>query len=298
MKVFFKPLIFVLIFLCINPLLKAQDSQASVSNLEASLLFGYTADNLSWSIAGNLNGQNPNIYSELIWKNLRGPLTQFNFKYRWKSFIIVSDLTYALILAGSATDSDYEEDNRTARIFFAELNSDKGKLYSINPAVGYRFDLGKKMYVIPVAGFGINGQKLYLMDDQDLNSSYKTTWQGPFAGLKSNVNISNKINIQIGLTYHQVNYKAQGDWNLVESFMHPVSFKHTAKGYGVETDLNIGYAITSSLKIYISSEYHSWSTGAGIDELFFADGNKAKTRLNDVTRQGYSTGLGITYLIN
>src|SRR5688572_24056526 len=98
MKVFFKLFILVLIFLCVNPLLRAQDSLASVSNLEASLLFGYTEDNLTWSIAGNLDGQNPNVYSELIWRNLRGSLVQFNVKYTWQSFVIFSDFTYALIL--------------------------------------------------------------------------------------------------------------------------------------------------------------------------------------------------------
>jgi hypothetical protein len=203
-----------------------------------------------------------------------------------------------LIQSGSATDSDYQEDDRTSRTFFAKLSSDRGKHYALNPAIGYRFELSRKLSLTPAAGFGVSSQTHYLMDDQNLNSTYKTFWRGPFAQLETKLNANDKLDTRIGLRYHQVNYKAQADWNLIDAFMHPVSFEHIAKGYGIEADLQINYMINRSFAAYVFIEYNHWSTGTGIDELFLANGNVVKTRLNDVTRKGYSAGLGITYLIN
>ena len=277
----------------------AQDSlNFNLRKIETSLLIGYAEDNLTWSIAGNLNGQNPNIYSELIWEGLKGPQTRLNIKYNfWKSFILISDFTHFSILTGSATDSDYEEDNRTSRIFFAELNSDKGRNYSFNPALGYRFNFFGRMHLLPSIGYGINSQKLYLLDAQvpELKSTYQTLWKGPFAGLETSLDVFNTIKCQIGLRYHQVSYKAQADWNLIEEFKHPVSFEHVAKGYGIDADLRIGFEITRSFTAHLSSNYYKWSTGTGFDELFLTDGRVVKTRLNGVIRRGFTAGLGITF---
>ena len=37
---------------------------------QLSLLTGYRADNLDWNIAGNIDGENPNVFSELVWDDL------------------------------------------------------------------------------------------------------------------------------------------------------------------------------------------------------------------------------------
>src|SRR5688500_9923420 len=111
MKILFK---FVLLMgcLCAGHIVNAQDSMAFISKAEASLSFGYVEDNLSWSIAGNLNGENPNIYSELIWSDVRAAQMRFHFQFDFLNFLIFSsDFTGATIRTGSATDSDYSENN-------------------------------------------------------------------------------------------------------------------------------------------------------------------------------------------
>ena len=264
--------------------------------LDISLSAGLMADNLKWSIAGNLNGTNPNIYSELIWKDMLASQVKLDIQYDfWKHFFFLADVSGGFILSGSATDSDYEQDNRTSRTFYAKLNSDRGMSYTIHPLIGYTIVASKNIQFSPAIGYGWNSQRLYLLDNAGLNSTYQTFWNGLITRIGTQVKF-NRMVTAFGLDYHQVNYNAKADWNLVESFKHPVSFEHTAKGYGVEVEVRLGYAISESLLIQLQGGAWKWSTGLGIDQLYLNDGTVEKTRLNDVTRNGYVIRAGILYV--
>jgi hypothetical protein len=266
--------------------------------LNATLSAGVVEENLTWSIAGNLSGKNPNIYSELIWKDVRGGQVSLDITYNfWKAFVIHADIASAFIFAGSATDSDYEQDNRTSRVFFATPRSDKGNLFSLHPSIGYQIAISKKLILTPEAGYGLSTQKLFLLDDAGLNSTYQTLWKGFFWSARSDLYVNEKFGCHLGATYHQVNYHAEADWNLIETFRHPVSFEHTAKGYGITADLAFAYQLTKSWALVVSGEIFKWTTGIGIDTLYLNDGADARTRLNDVTRNGYGIKLGMSYSI-
>jgi hypothetical protein len=285
--------------LWIQTKLRAQESVKTDGKLEVEFSTGYMKQDLTWSIAGNLNGQNPNIYSELVWRDVGAIQFELGGRYNfWKKFILNVDANYALTQSGAVTDSDYESDNRTKRVFFAKLNSDKGSSYSIDPSIGYRLNISSKIMLTSSLGYGVSAQKLYLLDDIDLKSTYSTRWRGPFLKGSANFSFSNKVDTQLDFSYHQVNYKAEANWNLVETFKHPVSFEHTAKGYGITGDLKIGYRLTQQVKATISSGYFYWTTGAGVDALFLSDGTVSKTRLNDVTRNGFDVQIGIQWRMN
>lgn len=153
-----------------------------------------------------------------------------------------------------------------------------------------------KIEISPYLGYVYHKQFLTLSDDQLLNSSYKSFWKGITVGLDISKNIGN-FNIKTRTQYHQVDYKGYADWNLIDEFAHPVSFKHLAKGFVVSQHLGLNYKISNYVHPFLNAEYGYWSTGAGIDELYYADGRMARTRLNDVSRNNYNIGLGLKIII-
>ncbi|WP_200587600.1 hypothetical protein [Pedobacter segetis] len=55
------------------------------------------------------------------------------------------------------------------------------------------------------------------------------------------------------------------------------------------------YTLHKNLSAYIYAQNSFWNTGAGIDELFYDDGNKVYTKLNQVKRYSQSLGIGIRF---
>jgi len=258
---------------------------------------GYSTNDISWSIAGNAKGQDPNIYSELVWKNIQ--LAQLNAKALLplsRRFIFIGSVSCGRIFSGKATDSDYSEDNRQSRTFFAKMESDKGNIFNAYPGLGYQWQVSDAVSLIPAVGFGFNTQKLYLLDNAELKSTYAMRWRGPFASLQSKFKITSRLFSSLYASYHQVRYSAIANWNLIQSFKHPESFKHSANGYGIQTSFTLGYNLNEDVALKISAAYSYWTTGAGVDELYLADGSTVKTKLNDVSLTGYTTQLGVIYV--
>ena len=115
-------------------------------------------------------------------------------------------------------------------------------------------------------------------------------------GLDVSKNVS-RFNIYTVFNYHQVNYNAAANWNLIDEFKHPVSFRHIAKGFGLTADFNLLHQTKKYVSPFMNFGFCYWSTGEGIDELYYNDGRIAKTRLNDVSRNGHNLGLGLKIII-
>lgn len=92
---------------CFNPIF-------GQGNEDKPIVISLTAvqqhDDFKWSIAGDLNGQNPNILSEVSWKNLRsmGFRTEIEIPFK-KMFFIKANFSQLYIVSGTATDIDYAE---------------------------------------------------------------------------------------------------------------------------------------------------------------------------------------------
>src|SRR5882757_1942569 len=78
---------------------------ANAQKLTFSLSSGYQSEDFRWSIAGNSQGTNPNIYSELKWKSLSGPVLGMELGWRfWRSFVLRSSFSRLFIVSGAVTD--------------------------------------------------------------------------------------------------------------------------------------------------------------------------------------------------
>jgi opacity protein-like surface antigen len=276
-------------------LLQAQSLQ---KKLQLGLSAGYQREDLKWSIAGNIDGQNPNIYSELQWKKVGGQSIaasmQWNF---WNKLMLLGEYLRVSIKSGTVRDNDYNGDNRTSPAYDQLFNADKGFTREFALGAGYMLINTENFSFIPYAGYSASKQSLFLLDRSgqypDLNSTYNTDWEGPFIKAVADLKLAKKLTLQTNLTYTQASYNSKADWNLIPSFQHPVSYRHTAKGYGIDAGAGLQYAVTKNIGINFGGSYFTWQTGEGIDELFLASGGSDKTQLNGVNRRGYKLWAGL-----
>jgi hypothetical protein len=277
-------------------------AQSIEKKLQLSLATGYQQENFHWSIAGSITGQNPNIYSELKWKRLSGQsinaVAQWNI---WKRFSIYADYSRQFISSGTITDTDYGADNRSNPTYNETFNGDKGNTQAWSAGAGFILFNNEFFSLIPYAGYGVSTQALHLFDRSgnfpNLNSTYQTTWKGPFIKVTSSIRLLKKLKFAADVTYNQVSYNGKANWNLIQSFQHPVSYRHHATGYGINAAGQFVYTVYHHLDVHAGGGYFSWQTGAGTDELYLNNGQTDKTQLNEAVRNGFRLqgGIGLAF---
>jgi len=276
-------------------LARGQDIEKTAQVSFSSL---WQQENFHWSIAGNNNGTNPNILSELKWKNITGPGYSVALHYKvWLRIMLYADYNRTAINSGAVSDRDYNGDNRTAPVYSENFSDNKGHTSSWSLGAGYAIFNNNRFSFAPSAGYGENNQSLYLVDltgqFPGLNSSYRANWKGAFLKVASSLKLLRALKLSVDVTYNQVNYNADGDWNLINEFQHPVSYSHIAKGYGINTNARLTYAITHHIAVDIGYGYFNWQTGTGNDLLYLSSGQVDKTRLNGVFRNGHEVAGGV-----
>jgi hypothetical protein len=256
--------------------------------LQLSVTSGYRLEDLRWSIAGNANGQNPNIFSELRWKTVGGPVTgihlQYSFFDHWQ---LEGEYEHTFFLSGKVYDTDYGGNNRTNVLYAQQFQANKGGTDRWLAGLAYQLPVTNQLSIAPSAGYGLFHQALYLSGSPDLNSTYKTKWRGPYGQVVFSTGITKKLFMDAGLRYSQMRYRASANWNLIREFSHPESFRHTANGYGINIHSSILYRASGMHSIGIKGSYDRWQTGRGIDELYLANGRSEQTQLNEVRSTGW-----------
>lgn len=289
----------VIISLFNGQLLNAQDKKPKV---EISAYSGYQNENLQWSIAGNIQGSDPNIYSELKWRNVHGPVLDLEvYCTIWRRLMAYGASNRMFVLAGSVNDKDYSGDDRTNNVYTGDFIDNKGHTEQWMAGLGYKL-LHKKLFTItPYAGYFEKGQLLFLLGDNNiykaLNSYYATNWNGLFFKLNSSFYFLNKFNLIANISYYQADYDAKADWNLIAAFQHPVSYAQYAKGYGLAIKTGLNFPIVTNFKFSAGFACSYWQTGNGIDQLYLTSGNIDKTRLNRVVSGGFLVYAGLTIVL-
>jgi len=283
--------------------------------MSTALQLGYRVDNLDWNIAGDINGQNPNVLSELQWTGLQIPQAKLDINAYMANFYLKSNFSYGEIKGGDNQDSDYYSDNRTNE-FSRSNNGVGGEVADASIGLGYKIDTSRRddklrSYFMPMLGYSINIQNLQMNDGVQtvasnlspplgpfpgLNSSYDAQWQGGWVGLLiGEENTKTDLTIELSMIYHNVNYQAEADWNLRSDFAHPKSFEQRADGNGVTLSLSGRSPLGHSKKWFwaFGLDYGRWQTNAGLDYTYFADGSTALTRLNKVRWESSAINLGL-----
>jgi len=263
--------------------------------LKLSLATGYQSEDFRWSIAGSVQGTDPNILSELKWKHLSGPTVEASAAWNfWKAFSVRSVFSDMFIVSGSVTDSDYHGDNRTDRYYYGEFDAKKGSAFSWRTTLEYAFHLDK-VTLIPLAGFSLHRQSLHITDQSgsspDLNSTYATRYLGGVAGLRAGYSLSDHFALEAGALCDFVHYRGRANWNLIPNFQHPLSFQDDANGYNLEGNLKLSY-ILDKWTFFLSGNILHGKTGKGTDMLYLQNGQSVPTQFNEAVRNYIRGGIG------
>ena len=275
-------------------------AQPNAPKLAIGLSTGMVRQDFKWSIAGNLAGESPNVFSELHWEKLGGQSMSTTLIWNvWDRLLLAGDYAHVFIRSGMVTDQDYSGDNRSGMVYNERFNADKGSTSNWSAGAGYKLINDRTFNLHAFAGYRINNQSLFIFDRtgnfSDLNSTYTAKWKGPFIKGMAAIELARKIHLSASLTYNQVNYHATSNWNLVQSFQHPVSYRHTAKGFGLVGDLGLKYNAYKHIAVQVSGGYFTWQTGKGLDELYLISGEINKTQLNKVELNGYQATAGLVF---
>jgi hypothetical protein len=247
---------------------------------------GYRQDSLNFSIAAPSGS--PNILSELTWTDLKTfqimAISRLTANY---GFYMRVNGDYGWILSGRNRDSDYNGDDRTLEFSRSVSDSDGGSVYDVSVGFGRASNyLNDSLKIVPLLGFSAHGQNLILKNGlqvisdnpsllgpfEGLNSSYRTTWYGPWIGLDVFWAPSWSIPLSFwgSAEYHRTWYHARGHWNLRSDFADDFHNESCANGFvgmvGIDYDLGCNWLLNLVLCL------QEWRAEAGIDRTtFFVD---------------------------
>lgn len=297
-------------------LLSAFPLAASAAGTDNRFAFGVDAgvrvDELRWSIAGDINGEYPNILSELTWTEMKFHYLQqhLDAKLTNDGFLRFKErLGYGRVRTGKNRDSDYNGDNRTLEFSRSDNGVSGSRVADASVALGVCITpaTGSNEF-IPYVGYSANVQNMRMTDGYQsvnpggytgpfsgLDSKYDARWRGPWAGFDFLVSAGENLSFTGSFEYHfKVDYYAKADWNLREEFAHPISYEHDSKGHGVALDLGGRYQLDDNASLNVTLGWRKFDAGRGTDTVYFIDGSQAMTQLNEVRWESKSLLVGFT----
>ena len=283
--------------------------------LETEFVFtgGYRRDDLDWNIAGDINGNNPNILSELTWDDIESYQVKFQGSLVWPKIIALKgSANYGWIVDGENQDSDYLGDNRTFEFSRSNNSADDGDVWDVSLAVGYPMRFGQNVTgtLTPLVGYSYHEQNLKITDGfqtipatgpfPGLDSSYDTEWKGPWIGIdlrfkaREIKTFAHRFETYFTYEYHWADFDAEADWNLRDDFAHPKSFEHDTDGNGYIIGAGFNFVLHQHWALNFNFDYQDWSTDDGTIKFFLADGTTHKQQLNEVNWTSYALSLGLS----
>jgi len=271
---------------------------------------GFRRANLSWNIAAP-DGE-PNVLSELEYTDLEIFEASFNARAVVNKIYSRASISFGKIIEGSATDSDYTEDNRNSlsSISQSDINDE---VHDLCIGLGYQIDLfSDKFKIAPLAGVSYHTQNIRQTNGvqtvsagagvpaqgqplRGLNSTYETEWRSWFVGIDLDFEVVKNLFLSSSLEYHNAAYEAAANWNLRDDFAHPVSFTHEALGEGAVVNISVNRVFAENWLIGLMYGWEGWSTAPGEDVLFWEDGTTTTSPLNTVNWDSQSLNISIGY---
>lgn len=297
-----------LLFLSFFSLLLFSGTALAEPGIDFMLGAGTRMDKLDWNIAGDSNGSNPNVLSELRWRNLESYQLKARADAKLRLVYMRATMDYGWIQSGINQDSDYFGNNRTVEISRSNNRADGGNVWDATAGAGIRkhYAAGSGGFdIIPMIGVSYSSQDLRMTDGfqtipptgsfPGLDSAYNARWFGPWAGMDL-IAAFDALTLTGSFEYHFLtDFRAEADWNLRDDFQHPVSFEHAADGSGVVVSLGADYALSKRWSVNAAFDLRSWQARGGTDRTFFSDGTTADTRLNEVNWSSYAFTAGVKY---
>lgn len=252
-------------------------------------LAGMRVSHLQFNIAATEDGGTPNILSELIWRK--------NFMYMYgiessvffKNFNLNSSFICSQGFSGTATDTDYAEDNRKSPFFVGEYSSDASSMKNLNIDFGYSVNINKNIILQPSCFFNFNWRKFMILNSRNidndnflpgLSSYYKIT--DPNYGIKlSSRFLYHRLIFKNYFGIGVMNFKAFGNWNLREDLQHPKSYIQNGNGWASNIGTGLDLELSPFFYFIFNYNFNYQRLERGLDSLYRIDGTVIQTRLNE-----------------
>lgn len=276
---------------------------------DVELFLGASESEFRWNIAGDANGENPNILSELTWRDVKSNGVGISItSVTEKSLVGILDLFYAEIDSGNVQDSDYFDDGKNNE-FLRSYSSTDGETMNASYQLGWMNKI-LGIDVVPLVAVTYAAQKFNTFDGvttvntlvpndigpfEGLNSSFDTRWVGAGLGILAEHNWHSKLYIKLNITSYYFDYDADANWNLRADFAHPVSFSHEGEGYGMNATIQLGWQISTKYRVLLRAESFKWRIDEGVDYVFFSNGTEGETQLNETVLESTGLFLGVRY---
>jgi hypothetical protein len=242
---------------------------------ESNIGYTYRRDSLNWSIGLD---EGPDILSELSWKDLYiNQITGYGILATDEHLYLRWFADYGRIFHGTNQDSDFLNDNREDEFSRSISKADKGEVFDLTLAFGRSFTFFcDRLRIVPLIGYSWSEQHLRMMDGEqvlftpnpaltgpidNLHSSYKTRWYGPWLGADFSFFLKKCFTIFGTIELHSTSYRGIGHWNLREEFID--DFHHKAHGQGVTAALGLKYQYNCHWNLSFLASYETRRTHKG-----------------------------------
>jgi hypothetical protein len=274
-------------------LLSLYSTVSVAKDTDVSLLYSVGERNttVDWNIAGNLQGTNPNIISELTWRDIKSHQLSVGAIWSEDDYFMNALGEYGVVYSGQNQDSDYNSDNRQDEFSRSVNNAGKGYMLDAEVNYGKNFIISPNLKASASFGYSEHRQHLKMYDGTQvigsadltgLDSLYQANWKGPQIGL--GLNYLHKKNVFLAdYTYQDIELNAHTNWNLRSDLQHPVSMTQIGSGNGSKLSVGIERAVSnfSSISLMLS-RYNYAASGTHTFHLLSGD---ASQKLNEVNWQ-------------
>lgn len=280
----------------------------------------------SWTIAGNRYGTDPNILSELTWRNLKIDEFRASVRANWDDDVVLRGYwNDGDITAGDNQDSDYAFDNRQGEFSRSNNQANSGSTldqgFGVGIPIHFSVNEVSRLTLMPMFGFSHHEQNLrmrnglqtvsdpVLADNEgfidhtkscylfrsdpadcmlavgdrilDLNSSYQTEWDDFWFGADFLWKYAARNRFHANAEYHIADYYARANWNLRDTWAHPVSFVHWSSGTGIVISLGWDTQIYKNVNVGVGLDWQQWIADPGVAQYYGPTGGVvAETRFN------------------
>lgn len=252
-------------------------------------------NNFNWSIAGSLQGQSPNILSELHFNKIIS--LGFFMEGIYKPIKRLELSTFYQqneAISGKGTDVDYKEDNRSNPTYEETFLSNKGRLAIFKVGANFWFLHRNRIRLGAGIFYRSTTQNFYILkfDLEDLNSDYQARWKSSDLSVQGNYQINRNLLMGTTFNYSFTRYNAEANWNLIGAFMHPLSFSQHSRGKGFDTGLKLSYKVNNSLSFTMDGTVGKTKTFKGIDKSYLQDNTQVFTQFNGANNDTYGFRIG------
>lgn len=290
--------------------------------LKLDVAFSTGADYFRWNIAGTIFGTQPNILSELTWRDATMGNIHLSLDNNFNNIHLRMESYFGSLLRGKVQDSDYDGDDRTGE-FSRSVNDSDGSSMGIKLSARRHFRWSSTGLIVKPALFYSFEQQtrnmkngLQVISDNQgspvygvvpepgpfpgLDSSYRSSWHSFGPGLEI-ARRGDTVDLALGVDYYwYMSYYAVANWNLRDSFEHPRSFEHLGSREGsgnFDYYFKLDYRLDWGSELFFQYRYRHWQIKDLLNKTYFSDGEVKETQVNEVQWRTAYWQLGIRYLI-